>query len=91
METGEQAEYCHISCCHFVLSLCVGYVLPGSPTIPEQIQGDRSGYFKSLEDADAAWLAGGEVDVGSMEKLLTGMLAKQLLSVIDDASGAKSF
>jgi Fic family protein len=76
---------------YIVLSLCVGYVLPGSPTIPEQIQGDRSGYFKSLEDADAAWLAGGEVDVGSMEKLLTGMLAKQLLSVIDDVSGAKSF
>ena len=76
---------------YIVLSLCVGYVLPGAPTIPEQIQGDRSGYFKSLEDADAAWLASGEVDVGSMEKLLTGMLAKQLLSVIDDASGAKSF
>ncbi len=74
---------------YIVLSLCVGYVLPGAPTIPEQIQGDRSGYFKSLEDA--AWLASGEVDVGSMEKLLTGMLAKQLLSVIDDASGAKSF
>ena len=39
---------------YIVLSLCVGYVLPGAPTIPEQIQGDRSGYFKSLEDADAA-------------------------------------
>jgi Fic family protein len=75
---------------YIVLSLCVGYVLPGAPTIPEQIQGDRSGYFKALEDADAAWLASSTVDVSSMEKLLTNMLAKQLLSVIDGASGAKN-
>jgi Fic family protein len=71
---------------YIVLSLCVGYVLPGSPTIPEQIQGDRSGYFKALEDADAAWLKNGQIDVSAMEKLLTEMLAKQLLSVIDGAA-----
>jgi Fic family protein len=74
---------------YIVLSLCVGYMLPGSPTIPEQIQGDRSGYFKALEDADAAWIKQGEVDVGTMEKLLTEMLAKQLLSVIDVAAATK--
>ncbi len=74
---------------YIVLSLCVGYMLPGSPTIPEQIQGDRSGYFKALEDADAAWLRHGEVDVGTMEKLLTEMLARQLLSVIDGAAATK--
>jgi Fic family protein len=74
---------------YIVLSLCVGYLLPGAPTIPEQIQGDRSGYFKALEDADEAWLKDEEVDVSSMEKLLTGMLAKQLISVIEGASGTK--
>jgi Fic family protein len=75
---------------YIVLSLCVGYVLPGTPTIPEQIQGDRSGYFKALEDADAAWRKSGRVDVTTMESLLTAMLAKQLLSVIEGASVARS-
>jgi Fic family protein len=72
---------------YIVLSLCVGYVLPGTPTIPEQIQENRSGYFKALESADEAWKSGQSVDVTSMEELLTNMLAKQLLSVINGASG----
>ncbi len=76
---------------YIVLSLCVGYVLPGAPTIPDQIQGNRSGYFKALEYADAAWLGSNEVDVSLMEKLLTGMLAKQLLSVIDGAARPKGY
>ena len=75
---------------YIVLSICVGYMLPGAPTIPEQIQGDRSGYFNALEKADAAWLKNNAVDIGVMEKLLTGMLAKQLLSIIDGASAAKT-
>jgi Fic family protein len=70
---------------YIVLSLCVGYLLPGSPTIPEQIQGDRSGYFKALEAADAAWKNTNSIDVNEMEQLLTSMLANQLLSVIDGA------
>ena len=75
---------------YIVLSICVGYMLPGTPTIPEQIQGDRSGYFDALEKADAAWLGNADLDVTVMEKLLTGMLAKQLLSVIDGASATKA-
>jgi Fic family protein len=72
---------------YIVLSLTTGYLLPGSPTIPEQIQGDRSGYFKALEAADKAWSNGEKLDISAMEELLTGMLAKQLLSVIDGAAG----
>ena len=75
---------------YIVLSICVGYMLPGAPTIPEQIQGDRSGYFDALEKADEAWLRETTLDVTVMEKLLTGMLAKQLLSVIDGASVSKT-
>jgi Fic family protein len=71
---------------YIVLSLCVGYVLPGTPTIPEQIQGNRSGYFTALEAADAAWKKTKSIDVNEMEQLLTGMLAQQLLSVINGAS-----
>ncbi len=72
---------------YIVLSLCVGYVLPGTPTIPEQIQGDRSGYFRALEAADVAWKEKNTTEVDEMEQLLTGMLARQLLSVIDGAGG----
>ena len=74
---------------YIVLSLALGYELPGSPTIPEHIQGDRRGYFAALEAADRADLKG-EVDVSAMEKLLKGMLAKQLLSVIEAADGGAS-
>lgn len=73
---------------YIVLSLALGYELPGSPTIPEQIQSDRSGYFHALEAADKA-AAQGLTDVSGMEQLLKGMLATQLLSVIE-AAGSES-
>ena len=74
---------------YIVLSICAGYVLPGSPTIPEQIQADRSGYFKALESADESWRAEAQVHVSVMEELLGSMLANQLLSVIEGAALAK--
>ena len=72
---------------YVVLSIMTGYVLPGAPTIPEQIQQDRSGYFSALESADEAWRNGENVDLSAMESLIMNMLAKQLLSVINVASG----
>jgi Fic family protein len=72
---------------YIVLSICAGYVLPGTPTIPEQIQEDRAEYFKALEAADSVWREEQRIDVSEMEKMLTNMLAKQLLSVINTASG----
>ena len=72
---------------YIVLSLCTGYALPGSPTIPEQIQEDRTGYFRALEAADKAWADGNKLDISVMEEMLMGMLAKQLLSVISTAAG----
>ncbi len=38
---------------YIVLSIATGYVLPGIPAIPEQIQKDRSGYFTALERNEA--------------------------------------
>jgi Fic family protein len=71
---------------YIVLSVALGYVLPGSPSIPEQIQQDRTHYFGALEAADRAALDG-ETDVSVMEELLKNMLANQLLSVINAANG----
>lgn len=68
------------------MSIKLGYVLPGTPTIPQQIEVDNGHYIKALESADAAAERGAE-DVTEMETMIRGMLAKQLLSVIEKADG----
>jgi Fic family protein len=70
------------------LALCVrlGYRLPGTVTIPEQIVAKRQPYYEALDAADAAW-AGGMLDVSEMEKLIAGQLAVQLVSVHRAATG----
>lgn len=73
---------------YIVLNLTVGYVLPGSPTIPQQIQADRTAYLDALGKADDVLADTGEMDLSDMEGALRGMLAKQLLSVIERAGGA---
>jgi Fic family protein len=62
---------------YVVLSIRWGAVLPGTPTIPEQIVSERQRYFKALEHADAAWRQG-KIDVSKMEELLAALLANQL-------------
>lgn len=75
---------------YVVLSTKLDSLLPGSPTIPEQIAGDKEPYYNALEAADLA-LKKGSIDVSDLEKMLEGMLAKQLLSAAKEASGeAKS-
>lgn len=72
---------------YVVMSIRAGYVLPGTPTIPDQIVENRGPYFEALDAADAAWKAEGSVDVSRMEDLLAGMLAKQLASFYEQAGG----
>jgi hypothetical protein len=62
-------------------------MLPGYPTIPDQIVSDRSGYFDALDRADAAWRNNNTVDVSAMEELLGGMLARQLAAFYESAGG----
>ena len=71
------------------LVLCIGtkLLLPGSPTIPQQIQEDRTAYFEALEKADEAYRNNETIDVSEMENALKNMLAKQLLGVIARAGG----
>ncbi len=63
----------------------IGQRLNGTNTIPEQIVANREPYYKALDQADAEW-SNGNVDVGTMEKLIEEMLAVQLSSVLDAAS-----
>jgi Fic family protein len=68
-----------------VLCARLGYRVPGSPTIPEQISNDKSPYYKALEKADAIFEKEKKVDVGAMESLVGDLLAIQLSTIIRDA------
>jgi len=69
---------------YIVLCASLNTLLPGSPTILQQIQNDRTVYFRALERADEAAMSG-KLDVSEMEVAIKGMLATQLLSVIEQA------
>lgn len=65
------------------LALCtgLGMVLPGTPTIPDQIVAGRQPYYLALDAADAAW-ASGKLDVSAMESLVSQYLTVQLQSIV---------
>ncbi len=71
---------------YVVLMIKSGFILPGTPTIPDQIVSDRRGYFGALDEADSA-LRDGRLDVSAMEELLAGMLARQLAAFYQSAGG----
>ena len=70
------------------LVLCVKerLLLPGNNTIPDQIVDNRNPYFEALEAADEA-ADRNEIDLSKMEDLIEAMLATQLASVLERASG----
>jgi Fic family protein len=72
---------------YIILNVKLGYILPGFPTIPLQIESSRAPYFQALEAADQALAETGEYDFSAMENMLKNMLARQLLGVIEDAGG----
>lgn len=74
---------------YVVLCVSLGFALRGSNTIPDQIVANRRPYFDALEKADAACRQG-RVDVSEMESLLKRLLAVQLTSVFDQATGENS-
>jgi hypothetical protein len=62
----------------------LGYRVPGTKTIPEQIAENKTPYYRALESADHAFEAG-TIDVSAMESLLEEKLATQLLQVHESA------
>jgi hypothetical protein len=71
---------------YVVLSIKLDSILPGTPTIPDQIAANKSPYYKALEAADREW-GDEEVDVSELEAVIEGMLARQLLNAAKQASG----
>jgi len=74
---------------YIVLCIKLGYLLPGSPTIPQQIEKNRDPYYNALKAADNALVQSGGFDFAEMEGMLKEMLANQLLNVIEMADGGK--
>ncbi|HEX9904878.1 MAG TPA: Fic family protein, partial [Propylenella sp.] len=72
---------------YLILCIRTGWILPGTPTIPDQIVQNRTPYFEALDAADAAW-RNGTMNVSKMEALLEGLLATQLMSVYHLAGGS---
>lgn len=71
---------------YVILCIKIGGVLPGMPTIPEQIVENRNPYFAALDAADTAF-SDGKIDMDVMEQLLSGMLAVQLKNAYEHAGG----
>lgn len=71
---------------YVVLSIRAGAILPGTPTIPDQIVDNRNPYFEALDAADAAY-RDGKIDVSKMEELLGSLLANQLAGFYQAAGG----
>jgi Fic family protein len=69
---------------YLVLCIRLNTLLPGKLTIPEQIEQDRTPYYKALEAADVA-CAAGSIDLTAMKHLIASMLAKQLHAVYEDS------
>jgi Fic family protein len=73
---------------YLLLCLRLGYRLPGTNTIPEQIAKDKTPYYKALEAADNAWETK-KIDLSVLEELLSALLANQLIGVHKQATGKK--
>lgn len=72
---------------YVVISAKLDSLLPGTPTIPDQIAANKTPYYDALEKADLALSEKGIVDVGALEEMLHGMLATQLLASVKEARG----
>lgn len=71
---------------YLVLSTKLGYVLPGTKTIPDQISSSKNAYYEALEKADAAYERG-EINVSDLEAILSSALAAQLADIHQKAKG----
>jgi Fic family protein len=74
---------------YVVLSIRAGSILPGTPTIPDQIVDNRKPYFDALDAADLAF-RDGKIDVSKMEELLGSLLANQLAQFYKSVGGKLS-
>lgn len=75
---------------YVVLSVKLGTILPGTPTLPALIARHRDEYYSVLEAADRSQ-ATGTPDVGPIERFLSELLELQLMNVapLPETTGKK--
>jgi Fic family protein len=73
---------------YLLLCIRLGYRLPGTNTIPDQISADRNPYYTALETADNTARTE-NVSVNQLEELLGNLLAIQLADVLTAAKSAR--
>lgn len=74
---------------YLILCARLGFVLPGTRTIPELIIESREPYYDALREADSAWQQG-TLNLSAMEDLMSTLLAQQLLDVHNLATGRET-
>jgi Fic family protein len=74
---------------YLILCAKLGFVLPGEVTIPASIVSSRERYYKALRGADAAWASEQKLNLSAMEELMEDLLAEQLVSIHEKATGKK--
>jgi Fic family protein len=73
---------------YLVRCVRLGYRLPGTNTIPDQISKDKKPYYAALESADAASTEG-SASLVDLENYLSNLLAQQLYSVHEEATAER--
>jgi Fic family protein len=61
--------------------------IPGPRTLPDQIAGNKKPYYDALEAADGHWTSQKAINLTELEVLLGDLLAAQLVSALEQASG----
>jgi Fic family protein len=62
--------------------------IPGVRTIPDMMAEDKTPYYKALEAADQKWSTENRIDLTELENLLGDLLAAQLVSALEQATGS---
>lgn len=69
--------------CYACVSLKMGFVLPGSPTLIDLIMQNREEYQIALKEADLAFVDLGEPNLSRMVEFVQNLLIEQLASAVD--------
>lgn len=69
--------------CYTCVSLKLGFVLPGSPTLIDLIMDNRPEYYAALRSADKGYAEDGFPDLGALVVLLDRLLIQQFESVVN--------
>jgi Fic family protein len=72
---------------YLVLCMKMGGRIPGARTIPDLISENKRPYYDALESADQSWASRQKMDLVHLEEVLRNLLAEQLVSALEEASG----